>query len=584
MFNQKSKDIKDSTAGGVFNINSKVLILKKYWSVLAVIRSVMIALLFPAACLAGSAPDYPGWTRSFDPAKRAIVYWPQSSLNNEILVKYYPAELLENQGVDQWLRSKLMSSQSPRGKWIGDPEVIRQTANMALGQREFTKNDGTKALLNAIAVTIDRQYVRLGIAIYSKEAISQKSTDQIAAMLSSLVKVEKADALEENRGLDIEKSPPKVKGIKTGGVSIKPGRYVGAKTTSDNEILSRYEVILYENGEYEFLGSEDTGRYVYSTATGRLDLEDDFYNSRSEPHREYCVYGLSQSSGKPTIYAEEGILSRRGSRLVWSNPPDRLSPSERKIAKAMEEAEKNRYKYVTNPGDGIQHQQIEAILYTSDLSMAAGQTGLYAEAYVLMKDGRVMDSMPVSPNILDVAKSRSREPDRWGWWKHDGERYSFAWSADRNKFVIPRGEQIVAKPIAQGTKLDGTWKGSSTFNSLDVSVTNFWGVHLSKEGRFEKFRNSLAQGGGEVTGLGEPMVTSYSDDEGTSVSVIGSSIGGGGSKKSNKPGSDRKGWYEFDGYNLTLKFDNGKIKRLLTFSTDKDIDVIWFEDGPLLRQ
>jgi hypothetical protein len=293
---------------------------------------------------------------------------------------------------------------------------------------------------------------------------------------------------------------------------------------------------------------------------------------------------MNQKSGKPTIYAEEGVLSRYISRLVWTNAPDRLSPSERKIAKKMEEEEKNRYKYVTNPGDGIDPKQIEAVLYTSDLSLGGGQTSLYAEAYVLTKDGRVMDGMPVAPDMLDVAKSRSREPDRWGWWKHDGERYHFAWNVDRKEFVVPSGNQIVAKPLATGTKLDGTWKGSSTFSSLDVSVTSFWGVRLSKDGRFEKFNNSLAQGGGEVTGMGGPMVTAYRDDEGSTVSVIGSNIGGGTSTKSNRPGSDRKGWYEFDGYNLTLKFDNGKIKRLLTFTTGNDVDIIWFEDGPLLRE
>jgi hypothetical protein len=491
--------------------------------------------------------------------------------------------LLENQGVDQWLLKKLTHSRSPGGEWAGDPSISRQTANVAYGHREYFQKNSTKASLEAFAVSVDRQYVRLGVAIYTLEEKNKDYIKQGGKILGGLIMMEKTDALEQNRGLDLEKSPPKVKGIRTGGIPIKPGRYVGAKTR-DTKVLSRYEVMLYGNGEYEFLGSKDTGHYVYSTATGRLNLEDDFYNSTYEPDEEFCVYGINQKSDKPTIYAEEGVLSRYISRLVWTNPPDRLSPSEREIAKKLEEEAKNRYKYVTNPGDGIEPQQIEAVLYTSDLSLGGGQTGLYAEAYVLMKDGRVMDGMPVAPDMIDVAKSRSREPDRWGWWKHDGERYRFAWNVDRNDYVVPRGDQTVAKPVAPGTKLDGTWKGSSTFSSLDVSVTNFWGVRLIKDGRFEKFKNSLAQGGGEVTGMGGPMVTAYSDDEGSTVSVIGSNIGGGTSTKYNKPGSDRKGWYEFDGYNLTLKFDNGKIKRILTFTTGKDVGTIWFEDGPLLRE
>jgi hypothetical protein len=566
------------------------MVRKSMYSLIFVYRSMLLAilglyvlLLSPAISLAGPAPDYPGWTRSFDSKKQAIVYRPQSASSVDVLVKIYPPVLLENQGVDQWLLNKLTHSRSPGGKWIGDPGVVRQNANVATGRRLFINNNNAKASLEAYAISVDRQYVRLGVIIYPQEDKNKDYIKQGGRIFSGLIEMEKADALEQNRGFDFEKNPPKVRGIKTGGIPIKPGRYVGAKT-KNNKVLSRYEVMLYGNGEYEFLGSKDSGRYVYSIATGRLDLEDDFYNSTYKPDEEFCVYGLNHRSDKPTIYAEEGVLSRYISRLVWTNPPDRLSPSERKIVKKMEEEEKNRYKYVTNPGDGIEPEQIEAILYMSDLSMSGGQTGLYAEAYLLMKDGRVMDGMPVAPDMLDVAKSRSREPDRWGWWKHDGERYRFAWNVERNDYVVPRGDQVVAVPITSSTKLDGTWKGSSTFSSLDVSVTNFWGVHFSKDGRFEKFSNSLAQGGGEVTGMGGPMVTAYSDDEGSTVSVIGSNIGGGSSTKYNRPESDLKGWYEFDGYNLTLKFDNGKIKRLLTFMTGDDASTIWFEDGPLLRQ
>jgi hypothetical protein len=554
-------------------------------SVVPIILGFLISLLTPTICLAGPAPDYPGWIRSFDSKKQAIVYRPQPSSGADILVKIYPSKLLENQGVDQWLLNKLTHSKSPQGKWTGDPSVTRYTANLASGRRQFIKKNRAKASLDAIAVSVDRQYVRLGVAIYTEEKKNKAYIKQGVKILSGLTKIEKADALEQQRGLDLEKSPPKVKGIKTGGIPIKPGRYVGAKTTRENEILSRFEVMLYANGEYEFLGSKETGLYVYSAATGRLDLEDDLSNNTYRPHEEFCVYGINQKNDKPMIYAEEGVLSRYSIRLLWTNPPDRLSPSKREIAKKMADEEKNRYKYITNPGDGIKPEQIEAVLYTSDISMAGGQTSLYAEAYVLMKDGRVMDGMPVAPNVLDVAKSRSREPDRWGWWKHDGERYRFSWNVDRKNYTVPRGDQIVAKPIAAGTKLDGTWKGSSTFSSLDVSITNFWGVHLTKEGRFEKFSNSLAQGGGEMSGGAiQPLVTAYKDDEGSSVSVIGSNIGGGTSTKNNRPGSDRKGWYEFDGYNLILKFDNGKIKRLLTFTTDTQTNTIWFEDDPLLRK
>jgi len=50
------------------------------------------------------------------------------------------------------------------------------------------------------------------------------------------------------------------------------------------------------------------------------------------------------------------------------------------------------------------------------------------------------------------------------------------------------------------------------------------------------------------------------------------------------PKSDRQGWYEFDGYNLALKYDNGKIEHLLTFSVGENFSTIWFNNGALYKK
>ncbi|MES9945839.1 MAG: hypothetical protein ABW080_12850 [Candidatus Thiodiazotropha sp.] len=516
-----------------------------------------------------------------DEKKRAIVYRPAAPEGIKVLVKIYPAEFMETLGVDQWLLNKLTRSKSPKGSWSGEPKVVRQSANIASGSRQLVTKSGLNGALEAFAFSADRQYVRLAVVIYTREEKNKNHTAQAWKILGDVVGMEKADAREQNRGFDLERSPPKIEGIKTGNIPIKPGRYVGASTRK-GRVINRYQVMLYANGEYEFLDSDDRGHYVYSNVSGRLDLEDEFYNSTYRPHEEFCIYGIDQKSDKPTIYAEEGAMSRYRYRLVWTSPPDRLSPSERKSVEKVAQEEAKRYRFVVNPGDGIREEQIEAVLYTSDISYGVTNK-LDASAYVLMKDGRVMDGMPVAPDMLDVAKSRSREPDRWGWWKYNGENYRFAWDVDRKNFVIPKGSQTVARPIPSGTRLEGSWQASSSFSASNASITSFWGVRLDKQGRFEKFSRSLSQSGGEVSGGLGPLVTTMADDEGAVTSVIGSNIGGGTSTKYNNPKSDRNGWYEFDGYNLTLKFDNGKIKRLLTFTTDEKTRVIWFEGGSLSR-
>jgi hypothetical protein len=98
-----------------------------------------------------------------------------------------------------------------------------------------------------------------------------------------------------------------------------------------------------------------------------------------------------------------------------------------------------------------------------------------------------MDNLPVAPNVLDVSKSQNREPDRWGWWKFDGERYSFAWNADKSCYVVPKGRQKKTEPIPLGVRLEGEWLASTTHTGPDFSSTKSWGERLNKEGRFVNF-------------------------------------------------------------------------------------------------
>jgi hypothetical protein len=518
-----------------------------------------------------------GWVQQFDSEKNAKVFQPDNNLS-DIIVKYYPKELLEHQDISDWLLHKLTSSKAPRGKWIADAIVIRDTANFVHGRRQFRTSDGMTGYLQAVAVTIDRLYVRLAVAIASDKVVNQKYMDVVTKIIAGIYNDELNSALEEGRGKSIETAPPTVKGVKAGG-PIKSGRYVGSRTRYQ-EVKGRFEIMLYDTGEYELLGSEDkAGKYIYSQSTGRLNLAGDFYNVDGYTD-DFCVYGIDEQSGKHIIYARDDEYNYR---LLWVNPVDRLSPQQNKHLEVMKKARKGDYPYVTNPGDGIPNDQIETILYTYNDNHIMGGIQTDEEVYLLMKDGRVMDGIPVTPDRLDVAKSRSREPDRWGWWKYDGERYSFAWNVDRNHFVIPSGRQVKGKPIPPGTRLNGEWGASSSYASLDFSSTSFWGVFLNQSGRFKKYRNDMMQAGGEMEYKG-PMITTYHDDEGSVTSVIGSNVGGGSRRKNNRPDSDRIGAYAFEGYTLILRYDNGVEKRLVTFATSDDFRGIWFEDGLLYHK
>jgi len=330
---------------------------------------------------------------------------------------------------------------------------------------------------------------------------------------------------------------------------------------------------LYANGEYKGPGKRDSGRFVYSQATGALDIEKDFDNGVFD----FSIYGINKRTDKHTIYSASRNSSRTAWRLTWSGEPDGPSPSQRKALEKAMEKEKNRYKFITHAGEGIQPDEIEAVVYASEIKIGVMGADLAEDAYLLMKDGRVMDAVPVAPDILDVAKSRSREPDKWGYWKKEGERYKFAWGADQKRFVLPEGSQTMARPIPNGTMLSGQWKTGRSSAVPGASFVTFWGVTFTEDGRFERFKNSssLAEGASSGVGVG-PMVGVYANDEGSVSVVSGANIGGGSRTEFNNPEADRQGRYQFNGYNLTLEYDNGDVTNHFTFTTGDNFSSIWF--------
>ena len=84
--------------------------------------------------------------------------------------------------------------------------------------------------------------------------------------------------------------------------------------------------------------------------------------------------------------------------------------------------------------------------------------------------------------------------------------------------------------------------------------------------------------------MGGPLVTAYANDEGSTTVISGANVGGGSHKSSDNPKSEREGWYEFEGYNLTLKYDSGRIDRFLTFTTGDNYEQIWFEGDSMQRK
>ncbi|MEJ2620438.1 MAG: hypothetical protein P8163_09295 [Candidatus Thiodiazotropha sp.] len=441
----------------------------------------------------GSAIELPiGWNRYDDHAKQTIVFKPVRE-DMDIMVKFYPKALLESKSVKSWLRYKLETSKAPQGEWVDDRiEFTRESFNRSFGFRKFRKLDGSIGILGAVGFSADLLYIRLAIVLYGGN-VQKPLRDQAFTILRSLDKDEIANAKAEFRGVDLETGTPKVTGVKKGG-PIKPGRYVGQRTIRDEVRGGKYTIILYDTGEYEFpyRKKEKSGYYTYSRRFGKLYISDPF-TSAMETYDDYCVYGTSSVTGKPVIYAYDSPAEYR---LNWVGEVDRLSPSQRE--KLKKQKQKSGYSYTTNPGDGLSADEIETILYVYEASSMQGNSPAHEEIYLLTKGGRVMDGIPVAPYLLDVAKSQNREPDRWGWWKYDGERYRFAWTVDKSHYVVPRGQQLKTQPIPVGTRLQGTWLASKTYTGDDFASTTAWGDQFSRDGRFTNQKREQLKVKGKV--------------------------------------------------------------------------------------
>jgi hypothetical protein len=79
---------------------------------------------------------------------------------------------------------------------------------------------------------------------------------------------------------------------------------------------------------------------------------------------------------------------------------------------------------------------------------------------------------------------------------------------------------------------------------------------LSKDGRFANYTTETVQANGSNLSKQRP----------------------------HNPGSDEMGVYQFDGYSLTLKYDNGNVDHLPVFSLDDTHQRIWFRGGLLMRK
>ncbi len=392
--------------------------------------------------------------------------------------------------------------------------------------------------------------------------------------------------------LQVRTAAPRRSFIRAGG-RLRVGTYAGQQVSSDTrEVVGELTISLYANAEFRqtWTRSKQDPReddFGYDPATGRIDLSwgslMDIVNSRIDPDTDFAIMGVG-ADGTPMLYAEND----RGFRTVitvmkYVGPNQIPSPSAQKAMVAAAEAEAERYKHVVPAGQGIQDAQIAAVYMHSEMHRTVGlsmQMGVWStlSLYVLLNDGTIHDGMPVAPDEMDVITSRRREPQTWGRWRRQGNDVFVAWSVAPTQWKKLEGEQMVKSRSTD--VLRGRFSGGESRASGDVGSYSLYGVTFGANNRFElDSRGGTGTGSFTQTTSGTSIQTTR-DDNGsvTSASTPSAVV----SSTSTNANAARTGTYRVNGWNIEMRFGNGRVVRQPFFFLDSEKDAIYW-DGKVIN-
>ncbi len=493
-------------------------------------------------------------------------------------VTLYPSAPMNGVTLEEYLREAAGKVGKGAGQLAFPLKIQTRDGRTVNGLGGYNGPQGTKFLVMFEGLSVDGgRNIHVARTLFS---VQGNLLDRYQSGKSALAGALVQRAVAESGG-KIARTPSVVsQKLKTIGGPLVAGVYSGIQYR-DQELRYRLRVYLYPTGEYricndrdEDLGEYGTGQIDYNRDSGRLDLKWTMgLGFRGEVHEQFCFFGRDQN-GKPAIYAEENSVFETRTALTWvEEPTKRLSPTQADEQAAEIEAEKNRFKWVVAPGKGVQSAQIATVLLDSKFNNGSADETVY----LLLKDGSVYADLPVPPDELDVLKSKQKEPAKWGKWRKTPAGYTVSW--ENAPFQDLPGSPVVPSPAQQ--KLNGRW-GTGRFSGIiGMSASSSqWGVTFGKNGRFRKDSRSLNTSSFGFGDNASHFSSGHNDDE-SFAGGFGANFAISSSQKLKNPNGNREGDYSINGYVLTLRFDNGKVKRLPFFFGDPSHKTIWFEGASM---
>ena len=492
-------------------------------------------------------------------------------------ITVYDAALLGGKTLTDWLRGFGGAVGTQTGS-LAEPMHITagNDARTATASGVYVGPNGTALGALFSVISLDGQSVVATRTLYSDAKLVTRYKDANEAVLQSLVK-----DLNDAATTDWAALPADVAAeIKRGG-ALAPGIYAG-DVFKNGAARQSYRVTIYANGEYRITDKKGAdlksgqGTYSLNRNNGRLSIDRlmGLGNNTGPAAYDYCVYGRD-AAGKAVIVGGNTILNERTVLIYAGAVGTRPAPSIEKARAVAAAAEAQRFKWVTAPGKGVQPAQIAALVNNYIVRFDGMSSSITNDSYLLLRDGTIYNQLPVPPDELDAAQSRQKEPKNWGKWRAKGAGYEVSWNGKPYE-KLP-GEKVL--PAVSGTKLSGRF-GAVRSSSFGFGGSYaFWGATFDTKGRFRKD----GRGGSSTNTVGiegMPTVTTGYDESGSSV--VGQSDGVGiSSIKKKNPNGGNEGDYSTNGYEMTLRFDNGTIVRMPFFFRGADRKQILFEGSIL---
>lgn len=151
-----------------------------------------------------------------------------------------------------------------------------------------------------------------------------------------------------------------------------------------------------------------------------------------------------------------------------------------------------------------------------------GMTTVEYRPYLLLKDGTYWKKFDVSPDDLNVVKSRQSDPSEWGKWKRDGDKFAVY---EKEKWVTTK--MTPAGSAGPSDRLDGTYRTSTGGGNVALGGDSM--IALSKAYHFQP--NGAFEVAASASGSKSDVITTSK--------------------------AKAKGTYTISGYTITFKFSDG---------------------------